>query len=136
VFAVWIGGVFVLLGVSLTGRVRPDKAWFVPASLALAVVMLLAVDVANPEATIVRRNVDRFAGTDDLDVHHLVGLSDDAVPALLEAVPRMTPDQAALVLDVECRGERRATGGVWAYNLSRDRAIDARNRVCARAERP
>ena len=134
-FAAWIGGVFVLLGVALTGRVRQDTAWFLPASLVLAVVMLLAIDVANPEATIVRRNVDRFAGTDELDVEHLLGLSDDAVPALLDAVPRMRSDQAARVLDAECRGERRPTGGLWAFNLSHRAAVDARNRTCPAADR-
>jgi hypothetical protein len=102
----------------------------VPAAIALAVVTLLAVDVANPEAVIVRRNVDRFAGTDQLDVDYLLGLTDDAVPGLLDALPRMTPDQADHVRRVACEGERRATDGVWAFNLSRDAAIEARNRAC------
>ena len=130
-FAIWIGVVFVFLGVSLTGRVRPDKQWFVPVAAAIGVLGLLVLNVANPDAWIVRRNVDRFGATDKLDVAHLVRLSDDAVPTLLDARPRMSPQAAAVVEQTVCAGERRATGGIWAFNLARNAAIDARNEACA-----
>jgi hypothetical protein len=129
-FALWIGIVFVLLGLSLSGKVAPQRAWFVPASLAIALAGLLAANVVNPESLIVRRNVDRFAGSDALDVEHLVYLSDDAVPELLRSLPRMTPDQAGLVRAAVCAGERSTTSGFWAFNASRDAAIEARNRHC------
>ena len=133
-FAIWIGVVFVLLGVSLTGRVAPNKQWFVPVAAAMAVAGLLALNVANPDAWIVRRNVDRFGATDTLDAAHLLQLSEDAVPALLDATDRMSPDNAALVLAQVCAGERTADGGPWAFNLSRDAAIEARNEVCPLVE--
>ena len=129
-FALWIGILFVLLGVSLTGRVRPEKQWFVPAAAAVGVVGLLVLNVANPDAWIVRRNVDRFGATDKLDVEHLLRLSDDAVPALLDARDRMSPESARRVEDVVCAGPRRATGGLWAFNASVDQAIEARNQSC------
>jgi hypothetical protein len=129
-FAVWIGIVFVLLGVSLTGRVRPDTQWFVPTAAAIAVAGLLALNVANPDVWIVRRNVERFGATDKLDVEHLLQLSDDAVPALLDARDQMSPENAATVEARVCAGERRADGGFWAFNLSRDAAIEARNEAC------
>lgn len=133
-FAVWIGIVFVLLGVSLTGRVRPDKQWFVPVAAAIAVVGLFGLNAINPDAWIVRRNVERFGMTDKLDVEHLVGLSDDAVPALLDARDGMSPEAAALVEERVCAGERRADGGFWAFNASRDAAIEARNAACPAPE--
>ena len=128
--AIWIGVVFVLLGVSLTGRVRPERQWFVPVAAAVGIVGLLALNVANPDAWIVRRNVDRFGATDKLDVHHLVRLSEDAVPTLLDVWVRMSPADAAIVEQQVCAGERQATGGLWAFNLARSAAIDARNRAC------
>ena len=131
-FAIWIGVVFVLLGVSLTGRVRPDKQWFVPVAAAVGVLGLVALNLANPDAWIVRRNVDRFGATDKLDVSHLVRLSEDAVPALLDARSRMSPEAAAFVERSVCGGDREATGGVWAFNLSHAAAIDARNEACGR----
>lgn len=67
VFALWIGCVFVLLGVAIASRSRA-RAWFVPAAIALGLAGLLAVNVANPESLIVDRNVERFGSTDRLDV--------------------------------------------------------------------
>jgi len=129
VFALWIACIFVLLGVALAGRGR-TKAWFVPAAVALGLVGLFACNVANPEALIVERNVDRFGATDRLDVSYLVGLSDDAVPALVRSLPALRPDAAAVVLDDVCAGERRLSGGFWGFNAGRRAAIDARTAVC------
>lgn len=129
-FAIWIGIVFVLLGVSLTGRVRPDKQWFVPVAAAVAVVGLLVLNVVNVDALIVRRNVDRFGASDKLDADHLLQLSQDAVPELLDARDRMSPANAALVVARVCEGERTADGGLWAFNFSHDAAVEARNQAC------
>lgn len=128
-FAVWIGGVFVLLGLSIAGVGR-GRAWFVPAAVGFALAGLLVVNVANPEALIVRRNVERLAGTERFDAWTLGRLSDDAVPALVDALPSLPPDDAAIVLEAVCAGERRPTGGFWAANASRAAAADARRAVC------
>ena len=129
-FAAWIGGVFVLLAISLPGRVGRRRAWFVPVAIAAGLVGLLTVNVANPDARIVGRNVDRFGATDQLDVEQLLELSDDAVPSLLAARDRMTPEAASRVTDVVCAGPRRAEGGFWSTNAATDAAVEARNRQC------
>jgi hypothetical protein len=136
--AAWIGGVFVLLGVALTGAgAARGRNWLAPAAIALALAGLLATNAANPEAIVVRRNVARFAGTDKLDVDYLTDqLTDDAVPALVDAMGRMRPEDAAEVRRALCFGAPatlHATGGLWAYNNSADKAIEARQRVCATA---
>ena len=128
-FAVWIGGVFVLLGLSLAG-VGGDRAWFVPAVVAFGLAGLLVVNVANPEALIVRRNVERLAGTERFDAWTIGRLSDDAVPALVDALPRLPPADAAAVLDAVCAGDRHPTGGFWAANASRAAAAEARRSAC------
>lgn len=134
-FAVWIGGVFVLLGLSIAGVGRARawcraRAWFVPAAIAFALAGLLGVNLANPEAIIVRRNVERLAGTERFDAWTLTRLSDDAVPALVDALPSLPPADAATVLDAVCAGDRRPAGGFWAANASRAAAADARRSVC------
>lgn len=131
-FALWIGGVFVLLGLSLAGVGR-GRAWFVPCALVLGLAGLLVVNFANPEAVIVRRNVERFSATDALDAWYLTDLSDDAVPALADALPRLRPEARALVVSRLCTGERRTDAGIWDFNASRQAAVDARNRVCPAA---
>lgn len=132
VFALWIGGVFLLLGVALAGRGRSrgSAAWLVPATLALGLAALFVVNIANPEAVIVQRNVERFGPTDRLDVDYLVGLSDDAVPVLVRALPSLRPEDAAFVLAEVCAGDRRSSGGFWGFNASRQAAVDARATVC------
>ncbi len=127
-FAVWIGAAFVLLGVSLAG-VGAARRWFVPAAGGLALAGLIAFTVANPEAIIARRNIDRFAGTDRLDVAALTSLSDDAVPTVLASLDRMRPDDADLVRINVC-GRSAPTGGWAAANLARRRAAEARARWC------
>ena len=130
-FAVWLGGVYGLLGLSLAGVGR-GRAWFVPAGIGLAVAGLLVLNVANPEAIIVRRNVDRLAATDRLDAVTLTELSDDAVPSLVAALPSLSPDDAAVVVSRLCSGDRARDPrvGPWAFNLSRRAAADARAEVC------
>jgi len=132
--AVWIGAVFVLLGVALTGvRVLGRRNWLAPAAIALALAGLLATNAANPERIVVERNVDRFAGAgpDKLDVDYLTDqLTDDAVPALVDALPRLRPEDAAHVRQALCFGPLAATGGLWAYNASEDAAVEARLQAC------
>jgi hypothetical protein len=48
-FAIWIGAVFVLLGVALA-RGRRDRSWFVPAAVAVGLVGLLLVNAGNSDA--------------------------------------------------------------------------------------
>ncbi len=129
VFALWIGAVFVLFGLSVAGWHRV-RSWFVPAAMALGLAVLLVLNVVNPEALIVARNIDRFAGTDRLDVTSLVGLSDDAVPALIDRLDRLSPSQRLQVLERLCDGQRGDEGGVWAFNASRDAAVEARSEAC------
>ena len=129
VFAVWVGAVFVLLGCSLAGLGR-GRQWLAPAAVAVGLGVVLALNVVNPEAAVVRHNVDHALETGRFDPAYLGELSDDAVPALADALPRLPPDARAAVVEVICTGPRRAAGGFWAYNASVDAAIEARNRTC------
>lgn len=132
-FALWIAAVFVLLGLSLAG-VGGSRSWLVPSSAIAALAMLFTLNVVNAEALIVRRNVERFAGTDDLDVYYLTRLSDDAVPALADALPSLTADQTLTVLRHVCQEPDRVRDGLWAYNAGRRAADAQRERVCEATE--
>lgn len=130
-FALWLGAVFVLLGFSLAG-VHRERAWLVPAAIGLGLAGLLVLNVANPEAWIVRRNVERFAGTDRFDEAVLGDLSDDAVPAIVDALDELPPDDAAALRARICDPVPDGSKGLFAFNVARAAADEARGRACSR----
>lgn len=136
-FALWMGAVFALLGVALArSRGDHERKWLVPSALALAVAGLAALNAANPEAIVVRRNVDRFAATNPerLDVDYLASLSDDAVPELVRSLPRIDQASAEGLLERLCNRPRPIGGttfeGPWSFNFGADAATEARNQAC------
>ena len=132
VFAVWIGVVFVLLALDLAGLAR-RRAWLPPAAVAAGLLALFALNVVNPEAVVVRHNVAFAERSGRFDPVYLTDLSDDAVPALVDALPRLDPAARVVVLDRVCEmgSAGQATRPWWSYNGARDAAVEARNRVCA-----
>jgi hypothetical protein len=129
VFAVWIGVVLVLAGLAL-GGVGADRAWLVGGALVAGLTLLLGLNVANPEAIVVRHNVDRATRSQSVDPEYLAELSDDAVPALVRALPRLPEPERAAVLAAACDDGDWPFDGWAAANTSRRRATDARQRVC------
>ena len=93
---------FVLLAVDLAGVGR-GRAWLPSAAVAAGLVALLALNVANPEAMVVRHNVAFAERSGRFDPDYLTDLSDDAVPALVDALPRLDPEARRVVLDRVCQ---------------------------------
>jgi Domain of unknown function (DUF4173) len=110
----WLGVVFAWYGVTvLRGRRRSFALGAVVAGFAATAVL----NLVNPDALIVRTNLDRSR----VDVPYVAGLSDDAVPAMLERLPTLRPDlRRALALELM---RRSSGGGDWrSFNLARSRA--------------
>jgi hypothetical protein len=131
VFAVWIGVVFVLLALHLVGLGR-GRPWLPSSAVAVGLLALLGLNLANPEAVVVRHNVAFAERTGRFDPVYLADLSDDAVPALVAALPRLGPDARQVVLDRVC-GDGTAGGpgrSWWASNTSNRAATNARATVC------
>jgi MFS family permease len=129
VFTLWIGTVLVLAGVALAG-VAADRAWLAGAALVAGLALLLGLNALNPEAMVARHNVERAARQLAVDPLYLAELSDDAVPALVDALPRLEDPERTAVLDAVCAGGDWPFDGWAAANTSRWRAMDARQRVC------
>jgi hypothetical protein len=130
VAAVWIGVLFVFMALAALGVGR-HRQWFLAAGVATGLALLLALNVANPESVVVRRNVDRAAHGHRVDPAYLTALSDDAVPGLVAAVPRLPEAERQQVesylSSVACGkdGGQQFTG--WAAaNVDRHRATAAR----------
>ena len=123
VAATWIGAVFAMLCVDLATN-RPRR-WLLPVSVALGLAALVGLHVANPEAVVVRRNVERFERTGRLDVDYLASLEDDADAAIAVHLDRAPQLRVALC------GSGPAEGRPWwAYNASMADAREARDRAC------
>lgn len=128
VFASWIGVSLVLLGGWV--QKRRDRAWFPAAAVGAGLAALLVLNVINPEAMVVRRNVTMTERSDRFDPGYLVELSDDAVPAIVIALLRLPAVLSAKIVADICSRPPRTTEGWAAWNASNHAADDARRRVC------
>ena len=126
VFAVWVGVVLVMAGAALAG-VGARRAWLPGGALVAGLALLFGLNAVDPEALVVRHNVGREVRVDPA---YLVELSDDAVPELVRALPRLGEPDRASVLATVCAGDQSPYDGWAAANASRRRAMDARRQVC------
>lgn len=111
---VWLA--VVLLAVIAAG-VRWDSRWLPRAVVGASAVILLAVNLMNPDAFIARKNLDRYQATGKIDTVYLSTLSLDAVPVLSDA-PEEIRGCLLAGYDVE------DPSSPWSWNLSREAASD------------
>lgn len=118
----WLAVVFAIFSVT---ALRGRHAGFAFGSVIAAWVMLAALDVANPEAMVVRTNVERAARGSQLDAKYVSALSADAVPELVTALHRVDTRTACVISGrLRAHSEQRDTGlptdwRVWNFSRSR-----------------
>jgi two-component system, OmpR family, sensor histidine kinase BaeS len=78
------------------------------------------MNVINPDALIARTNVDRARSGAEIDFRYLGGLSDDAVPTLVESLPELDPTARKRL--AENLLARRSDDDWRTWNWSRSRA--------------
>ena len=110
----WLGVVFIWFSLTMLGGRRN---LFATGAVIAGFAATAALNVANPDALIARTNVDRPR----IDIAYVGGLSDDAVPALLEALPSLRPDvRRTIAAELLRRSEK---SGDWrSFNVARSRA--------------
>jgi Domain of unknown function (DUF4173) len=128
---VWLG-----IGIAVTAvlLVRDRMAWLLHGLGAAAVVVLIGINVVGPSRLIATENVGRLLdpsrvppdGRTGLDIGYVRALGDDAVPALVQALPALDAIDRAL-LQGQLVARRNALAGAdttgWpAWNLGRDLA--------------
>ncbi|MDO5739044.1 MAG: DUF4173 domain-containing protein [Ornithinimicrobium sp.] len=116
-FELWLGLLVVLVAIA---GIRLRGWWLPRAALASAAAMLLTIGLANPDAWVAQRNIDRFEATGRLDVSYLSTLGADAVPVIKQGLPA---DLAACALG--WRPDDQLVDDALAWNLGRTRALDA-----------
>jgi hypothetical protein len=84
--ALWMGTVLVMLAARNLG-IGAGRDWVVSGALVTALVLVVGGNVGNAEAFVVRHNVDRATHDGaELDAAYLRNLSDDALPAYVDAM--------------------------------------------------
>jgi hypothetical protein len=94
-FMVWLAAVFVWFAWTV---LRGQRQRFAFGTIVLAFGCVSLLQILNPDAFIVQANVARLQGGRTLDAHYVLGLSADATPALVAALPQLPPETRATVV--------------------------------------
>ncbi|HEY3085121.1 MAG TPA: DUF4173 domain-containing protein, partial [Candidatus Dormibacteraeota bacterium] len=129
VFAVWLGVVFGLLAADFLGVFR-QRRWFIGATVTTALVVLLGLNVANPEAIVVALNTSHAQVAHKIDGQYLSELSSDATPALLASRANLEPALQQQITQAACAGPRGYVPPLAAFNLADAQAAEARRSSC------
>jgi hypothetical protein len=87
-------------------------------ALVSAVAIVLVGGLANPEAWVAQRNIDRYQATGRLDAAYLRTLGADATPAIVAGLPREVSACIVLPSSIAARAARE---DVLSWNLGRSR---------------
>lgn len=133
-FMVWLGILLAWFALTLWWQ----SASFGVGLIAVVLGFVLTLDVLNPDALIVTQNARRYQGLlpqvsaeyveERIDVNYLTGLSDDAVPALIELANASSGEvHDVLDKDLRTRFSARKRDQEWrrwqSYHLSREAAF-------------
>lgn len=128
---VWLG---IGIGITIALLARDRMRWLLHGLAIAAVVVLVGINVVGPSRLIAEQNVARVldpslvppGGKSGLDVGYALRLGDDAIPALVTALPALDPsDRAALLRRLLLRRDALTAEGTTAWpswNLGRELA--------------
>ncbi|HMP41233.1 MAG TPA: DUF4173 domain-containing protein, partial [Roseiflexaceae bacterium] len=87
----------VVLLLFLVALLRDRLRIFPLGSMVAALIYLAVLNLANPDALIVRENIARYHATGDLDAIYLASLSTDATIELVAAFPALGPAEQQII---------------------------------------
>jgi len=120
IFMSWLAVVFVWFGVTVLRGARQHFAW---GALWAAFLFLGATHVLNPDAFIVRTNLELERSGRDFDAYYNSNLSDDALPVLLGSFDQLNAEDEQTVIRQLARRycELQGEGDLRSWNISRSR---------------
>ena len=130
----WLGiGLFV----AIVGLAIDRRRWLAHAVVGSALAIAVVVNLVGPHAFVTERNLERAinpalvapGGHSGLDTDYLEYLGADAVPAMVAAVPRLAPAEAAdlqrVLRRMAMQLRQEAAGAGWpSWSYSRHRALE------------
>jgi hypothetical protein len=115
-FMLWLAVVLAWAAVTV---LRSRRDLFAVGALVTGFASIFVLHALNPDALIARTNVER----PNLDVYYLMRLSDDATPALVDALPSLSPDlRAQLESELARRSDESQDWRTWNWSRSRAQA--------------
>ena len=129
IFAVWIALVFLLLAADIAG-VHRSRRWFVGATFASIALVILALNLINPEALVVSMNVNHAATSHEVDTQYLAQLSSDATPNLIASRSQLEPGLSSQIARFACAGAKSYSPALAAFNWADANAAAARRQAC------
>ncbi len=118
VFMIWLAVVFIWFGATVLRGYRSHFAW---GGLWSGLAVLLVLHFINPDDLIVRRNLRLMQEGRGFDGYYNARLSDDAVPALIEALGSMDFDnQCRVAARLNSRSDTvNGESDIRSFNFSR-----------------
>jgi hypothetical protein len=124
IFMTWLAIVFVWFAVTVLRGYRQYFAW---GALWSAIFVLAATHVLNPDAFIVRTNLQLKQQGRQFDARYNAELSADATPALLESEVPFNDEDAKTVFNTLKRKRCHETSDIRSWNYSRWKASQVLN---------
>jgi hypothetical protein len=126
-FMIWLA---LVLALFLLALLRDRPRLFMFGGFVSALAYLAVLNLANPDALIVRENLARYQASGKLDAYYLTGLSADATPDLVAALPTLDEASRATIAETlvwqrEALTTAEAGQGWPSWSLPRARALAA-----------
>jgi hypothetical protein len=122
VFLGWLGAVFGWFSMTV---LRDRGTSFLFGAAAAAAIVLVLLNLGNPDRQIAARNAGRAAQAVPFDAQHTLGLSADAVPALVSRLGLLEASDRCLVARTLLQRWSRPTSDPRSWNWGRQRAHQA-----------
>lgn len=114
----FMGWLTLVFGWFVATVLRGRRHLFVGGAVSAALLVLVGLNLANPDAVIARVNLGRAAQGARFDAAYAAVLSADALPVLIDALPSLTPDQRCrLIFELHRRWGSQQSPARWTLAL-------------------
>jgi hypothetical protein len=125
-FMGWLAAVFIWFSVTV---LRGRREHFAFGAMLAGFFLVLALHIVNPDQFIARINLSRENTGQPLDAEYVASLSADAVPEIIEILPKLSPEHRALLASrilPRWSPQEHTNWRTWSW--ARSRAIEAARR--------
>lgn len=121
-FMGWLAAVFIWFSVTV---LRGRREHFAFGAMTAGFLLVLTLHIVNPDQFITRVNLSRESTGRPLDAEYVASLSADAVPEMIRAIPKLSPEhQAILASRILQRWSLQENADWRTWSWARSRAVE------------